>query len=103
MYAVPVFKADSEPMSAPYSPKLPLRHLVSHTLGTEAVSKRKDPVTFLVGSYKRSEFPKSLKFDGGWMKSAFKPKTHYSITVAAFTKVSSHNDAVIVDLLLMIF
>ena len=92
---MPVFKADSEPMSAPYSPKLPLKHLVSHALGTEAVSKRKDPVTFLVGSYKRSEFPKTLKFDGGWMKSAFKPKTHYSIAVAAFTKVSGHNDVIV--------
>ena len=84
---MPVFKAENEPMSAPYTPKLPLKHLISHAVGTEAVSKHTDPVTFLVGSYKRSEFPKTLKFDGSWMKSGFKQKTHYSITVAAFTKV----------------
>ena len=87
MYAVPVFKEENEPISAPYTPKLPLKHLISGAVGKEAVSQSEDPVPFMVGSYKPSDFPSSLKFDGGWLKSAFRPKTHYSIVAAAFTKV----------------
>lgn len=89
MFALPVFKADSEPMSAPYTPKSPLKHLLSSAVSPEAVSQSLDPHPFIVGSYKRSKFPTTLKFDGGWMKTAFKPKTHYSIVVAAFTKVGA--------------
>lgn len=87
VFAVPVFKAENEPISAPYTPKSPLKHLLSGAVGTDAVSQTSDPMPFVIGSYKRSDFPTSLKFDGSWMKSAFKPKTHYSIAVAAFTKV----------------
>ena len=87
VFAVPVFKADSEPLSAPYTPKFPLKHLLSGAVGSEAVSQAPDPRPFIVGAYKRRKLPKILKFDGNWMKSAFKPKTHYSIVVAAFTKV----------------
>lgn len=88
VFAVPVFKAENEPISAPYTPKMPLKRLLNVAVGTEAVSQTSNPVPFVVGSYKGSNFPTSLKLDGSWMKSAFKPKTHYSIVVAAFTKVS---------------
>lgn len=87
VFAVPVFKEENEPLSAPYTPKLSLKYLIAGAVGSEAVAQSMDPVTFTVGSYKTSDFPMTLKFDGGWMKSAFKPKTHYSFTVAAFTKV----------------
>ena len=91
VFAVPVFKADTEPVSAPYTPKLPLKHLLSSAVSSEAVSQDPDPRPFIVGSYKKNKFPVKLKFDGGWMKSAFKPKTHYSIVVAAFTKVCARS------------
>lgn len=87
MYAVPVFKEVNEAISAPYTPKLPLKRLISSAIGAEAVAQSEDPLPFVVGSYTAKDFPTSLKFAGDWMKSAFKPKTHYSITIAAFTKV----------------
>ena len=89
VFAVPVFKADTDAMSAPYTPKHPLKHLLSSAVSSEAVSQAPDARPFIVGSYKKSKLPPTLKFDGGWVKSAFKPKTHYSIVVAAFTKVCS--------------
>ena len=90
VFAVPVFKADTDAVSAPYTPKLPLKHLLSNAVSSEAVSQASHPRPFIVGSYKKNKFPATLKFDGSWMKSAFKPKTHYSIAVAAFTKVSKN-------------
>ena len=84
---MPVFKANSESMSAPYTPKSSLQRLLSNAVSFEAASQNPDARPFIVGSYKNSNFLATLKFDGHWMKSAFKPNTHYSIAVAAFTKV----------------
>ena len=87
VFAVPVFKADTEPVSAPYMPKTSLKHLLSDTVSFEAVPQTSEARPFIVGSYVEGKLPATLKFDGHWMKSSFKSKTHYSIVVAAFTKV----------------
>ena len=86
VFAVPVFKPEGEPRSAPFSPKTPITQLLSHAVTAHLVSEVDEPIPFIVGEYDAEGLPEMLTFDGHWMRRAFKTDTHYSIVVAVFTK-----------------
>lgn len=85
IFAVPTVKKENDPQGAPFTPVIPLNLLISSAVTSELVDETTDPVPFIVGSYKSNKLPKHITFDGKAMKKSFKPKTHYSIVVAAFS------------------
>ena len=87
MFAVPVFKDKEQSRSMPYTPKVPISQLLSHSVSPHMVSKVADPIPFVIGKYEAPSLPETLDFDEQWLRKAFKPKTHYSVVVAAFTKI----------------
>ena len=90
VFAVPMVKGSDQPVSAPYTPTVPISELFSSAVTSELVSETSDAIPFIVGSYKPNKLPKHITFDGKMMKKSFKLKMYYSIVVAAFsqTKVS---------------
>jgi len=88
VFAVPVQKEEGQPEDVPYTPTVPLEQLPSHAISSHLVSEVSDPIPFVIGQYGADSLPKRLTFDGHWMRRAFKPETHYSIAVAAFTKTA---------------
>ena len=83
---MPVYKGPNQPRSMPYTPKYPTNQLLSLAVSAHLVSKVADPIPFIAGRFDANNLPEKMTFDGHWMKTAFKPKTHYSIVVAAFAK-----------------
>ena len=86
MFAVPVHKSKDQSRSMPYEPQVPINQLLSHSVSPHLVAKVADPIPFVIGKYEANSLPETLDFDEQWLRKAFKPKTHYSVVVAAFTK-----------------
>jgi len=93
VFAVPVQKEEGQPEDVPYTPTVPLEQLPSHAISSHLVSEVSDPIPFVIGQYGADSLPKRLTFDGHWMRRAFKPETHYSIAVAAFTKTANTSES----------
>ena len=76
----------------PYTSKVPINQLLSHSVSPHLVAKVADPIPFVIGKYEAHSLPETLDFDEQWLRKAFKPKTHYSVVVAAFTKIKVVHD-----------
>ena len=85
IYAMPVFKKDTDPMSAPFTPLIPYSQLISKAVTPHLVASSSEPLPFVVGQYQSSNFPKQLEFNGTWGVKELKPETYYSFVVNAFS------------------
>lgn len=86
LIAVPVSKSQSDPLTAPYQPIVPLKNLLFKALSSKKmVTTISQPLPFIVASFEPTALPVNYKFGYEW-RSVFKQKTHYSVVLAAFTK-----------------
>lgn len=86
LLAVPVSKSESDPLTAPYQPIVPLKNLLFKALSSKKmVTKIPQPLPFIVAAFEPNSLPVNYNFGYEW-RSVFKQKTHYSVVLAAFTK-----------------
>ena len=82
---MPVYKKDTEPVSAPFTPLVPYSKLTSKAVASHLATNSSKPVPFVVGQYQSFNFPRQLEFNGTFGGKELKPETHYSFVVFAFS------------------
>ena len=84
IFAVPMKRLSSGRKD--FAPELPVKLLNSKAVSAHLVTRVSDPLPFVVEKYSAEKLPEELRFDGKWMREAFKSGMFYSFVVAAFTK-----------------
>lgn len=85
LIAVPVSKSKNDPLTAPYQPIVPLKHLLEKALSSKTVATVSQPLPFIVSTFTPENLPVNFNFGHEW-NSVFKQKTYYSVVLVAFTK-----------------
>ena len=84
LIAVPVFKPEGDPITAPYISFVPIKQLLFKALPIKTVSSATFPIPFIVAYFQPKDLPRSYNFGYEW-RSAFKQKHYYSVVLVAFT------------------